>query len=234
MAANLSQPYESQNGEIVDRPFHYLAKKLVGYEADNLPPKESKQLSSGIYVSGSFTAIFGVMFDLVSDHKASVSMLQCQETPRKLARWSVDIYPYTFTVHHRLANAGGLPRTIREIRAEVYDPKQTSLPESWSVEAPTEEELDQLLFGAEEHLRPPVTSAPGADADAMLSSLAGPSAPEADSKLKLGSDYTKERGSLDASMESLIHPAVWESFLVELCAVILPGPCEVIPTSNGN
>ncbi|KAK9837769.1 hypothetical protein WJX74_004701 [Apatococcus lobatus] len=231
-AAVLSQPYKCQNGELVERPIHYLAKKLVGYEA-GWPATTGEQAAVVWGIRKLHCYLFGVDFDLVTDHKALVAMLQCQETTGKLARWSVDIYPYTFTVHHRpgkeLANADGLSRTDKEIRAEVFDPNQISVPESRSVEAPTEGELDQLLFGLEDHPGPlaNVQSSPAA-----VDSPKRPPVQEADSGFELGIDHTTERCSLDASMSSLIHPEVWSSFLDELCARIYPGPCLVYPKTQ--
>ena len=66
-------------------------------------------------------------FHFVTDHKALDSMFQPQENMGKLAR-NVDLYPYTFVVHHRLgkerANADSLSRT--EQPSEQAEPEETS------------------------------------------------------------------------------------------------------------
>ena len=58
MAAILSQPFIiPRHGEVVDRPIHYLAKKLAGYEAGwPLPPPENKPVWFGPFAS--YTATF--------------------------------------------------------------------------------------------------------------------------------------------------------------------------------
>lgn len=68
--------------------------------------------------------------DIITDHKALVSVLHCQDTAGKLARWNVDLYPYDFKVHYRpraqLGNADGLSRllTDKELRSGAPTPNQ--------------------------------------------------------------------------------------------------------------
>ena len=132
MAAILSQPHsvegqEEASGTIqeVERPVHFIARKLSGYEA-GWQATTGEQACVVWAVRKFHCYLYGVEFTLITDHKALVSMLHCQDTTGKLARWNVDLYPYDFRVQYRpgsqLCNADGLSRTDKEIRAEAPDP----------------------------------------------------------------------------------------------------------------
>ena len=132
MAAILSQPHsvevqEEALGTVqeVERPVHFIARKLSGYEA-GWQATTGEQACVVWAVRKFHCYLYGVEFTLITDHKALVSMLHCQDTTGKLARWNVDLYPYDFRVQYRpgsqLCNADGLSRTDKEIRAEAPDP----------------------------------------------------------------------------------------------------------------
>ena len=106
---------------------HFLARKLSGYET-GWQATTGEQACVVWSVRRFHSYLFGVEFDIITDHKALLSMLHCQDTTGKLARWNMDLYPYDFKVYFRpgseLGNADGLFRTDKEIRAIVPDPSE--------------------------------------------------------------------------------------------------------------
>ena len=136
MAAILSQPYDLPDGSSIDRPVHFIARKLSGYEA-GWPATVGEQACVVWAVRKLHVYLFGVEFDIVTDHKALTSMLQCQDTTSKLARWSTDLYAYNFKVHHKagkdLTNADGLSRTDKDLKEEEPSPSQISVPDDREV-----------------------------------------------------------------------------------------------------
>ena len=99
MAATLSQPHsvEVQEDALVtvqevERPVHFIARKLSGYEA-GWQPTTGEQACVVWAVRKFHCYLYGVEFTLITDHKALVSMLHCQDTTGKLARWNVDLGP---------------------------------------------------------------------------------------------------------------------------------------------
>lgn len=127
MAAILSQPFTVVDQGEVERPIHFIAKKLSGYEA-GWQATTGEQACVVWAVRKFHCYVFGVEFTLITDHKALVAMLHCQDTTGKLARWNVDRYGYDFLVQYRpgslLTNADGLSRTDKELRANAPDPTQ--------------------------------------------------------------------------------------------------------------
>lgn len=114
----------------MERPVHFIARKLSGYEA-GWQETTGEQACVVWAVRKFHCYLYGVEFTLITDHKALVSMLHCQDTTGKLARWNVDLYPYDFRVQYcpgsqlcntnGLSRADGLSRTDEEIRAEAPD-----------------------------------------------------------------------------------------------------------------
>ena len=76
----------------VERPVQFIARKLSGYEA-------GWQATTGEQACVVWAV--HLEFTLITDRKALVAMLHCQDTTGKLARWNVDLYPYDFRVQYR-------------------------------------------------------------------------------------------------------------------------------------
>ena len=125
MAANLSQPHSVEVHEEalvvvheVERPVQFIARKLSGYEA-GWQATTGEQACAVWAVREVHCYLYGVEFTLITDHKALVAMLHCQDITGKLARWNVDLDPYDFRVQFR---PGSQLCTDKEIRAEAPDP----------------------------------------------------------------------------------------------------------------
>ena len=124
IAAILSQKSILPSGEEAERPVHFSAKKLTGYEA-NWPATVGECAASTWGVRKYHAYLFGRKFELVTDHKALVHMLKSDNTAGKLARWSVELQNYDFNIEHRpgteLANADGLTRVARATDATTVE-----------------------------------------------------------------------------------------------------------------
>ena len=212
MAAILSQMWQPESGEEVDRPLHFLAKKLSGYEA-SWPATTGEQACAVWAIRKLHAYLFGVQFDLIMDHKALVSMLQCQETTGELARWNVDLYPYDFVVHHRpgkdLTNADGLSRTDKEIRAEVLDPGRISVPEVCTIQSMEEDHptpSNSTPQGGQVH----ESSAPPAASNSIVHEQSHSTCEEA------SYDIT-EYWSLEKQLPPAdVHPVLWDAYMKEM------------------
>ena len=215
MAAILSQQWVTESGEETDRPLHFLAKKLVGYEA-SWPATTGEQACAVWAIRKLHAYLFGVEFDLVTDHKALVAMLQCQETTGKLARWNVDLFPYTFMVHHKagkeLANADGLSRTDKEIRAEAVHLSRITAPEVSAVRSTNEDQLAKPGNSLAQTQDTDGTVSPTVQPEGNVSVVETLSAPVTPTGHPGWDDWS----STQLRPPAEIHPTLWEAFMKEM------------------
>ena len=215
MADILSQMWTLESGEEVDRPLHYLAKKLAGYEAA-WPATVGEQACVVWSVRRLHAYLYGVEFDLVTDHKALVAMLQCQDTTGKLARWNMELYPYDYVVHHRpgkeLGNADGLSRTDKDIRAEVLNPSRISVPDVACAQS-----IVSIVHAAASVDSSQIQNLEGENSEAPLethgiaTSFTVTTHPEETSQPSHG-DYSLSKMPASASVNSFL----WDAYLDEL------------------
>ena len=113
---------QSDEGE--DQPVAYYSKKLLDIE-EKYSTIENECLAIKLAVYAFRVYVAGRPFVIQTDHQ-SLEWLDCmKETNSRLARWSLLLQPYNFTVEYRPGHANGNADTLSRLsKATVLSPEK--------------------------------------------------------------------------------------------------------------